>query len=469
MILSKLSMSNRREAGGIAAACALVAVITLGQAIQVSNGALHPAAIRHLAVALSMLVLGVILSQVRGPALFERGVLVGIGGLALAFQLSQLASMPPGIYLRGVTFTDFTATLLPFAVLAASLLARGPWLGKLHGLAFLAAFWVLGRWLIKASPDPFIDVFSWTNHALQALSRGENPFVVWMPNLYRHTLWYAPNMADENWVRTGFPYPPLSLMLSGIGWLFGDMRWANLGLMALAGAALLWGRGKYGVLAAALLLSTPRVLFVLEQAWTDAYIIGLLAVVAFAAVRAPRYTAIAFGVLVSAKQYMVFLMPLGLLLIPPPWDRKKVLRFLAEAIAAALVINLPWLLWNPKALIASTTVSGHPFRADSLSFMANTAVDGKPTWPLYIQLVLLVPAYALIVWRSARGAAGFALSCALVLGVFFSFSKHAFCNHHFLVLGCAAVALGFSVLQDPHQATTAQSPSSEPNTRVGVT
>jgi 4-amino-4-deoxy-L-arabinose transferase-like glycosyltransferase len=256
-------------------------------------------------------------------------------------------------------------------------------------------------------------------------------------------------------------------MLSGLGYLFGDMRWANLGLLALAGAALIWGRGKYGVLAAVLLLTTPRVLFVLEQAWTDAYIIGLLAVTVWTAVKFPRYAAFAFGTLVSAKQYMIFLMPLGLLLIPPPWDRQKVLRFVGEAVIAALVINLPWLLWNPKALIAATTVSGHPFRADSLSFLANTAVNGQPTWPVYIQLALLVPTYALIAWRSARGPGGFALSCALVLGVFFSFSKHAFCNHHFLVLGCAAVALGFSLVD--YQATTSQSPSSEANTRVGVT
>lgn len=348
--------------------------------------------------------------------------------------------------------------LLPFAALAAGLLAKGPWLGRVHGLAFLAGFAALGAWLIKAAPNPFIDVFSWTNHALEALARGENPYAIWMPNLYRHTLWYAPGMADADWVRTGFPYPPLSLLLAGLGWLFGDMRWANLGLLLLAGAAMLWGRGRFGALAAVLLLTTPRVLFVLEQAWTDAYVIGLMALTLWAAARQPKWAAFAFGALVTVKQYMIFLMPLGLLLIPPPWDRKRVLRFIGEAVVAALIINLPWLVWNPKALIGSTTVSGHPFRTESLSFLAATAVGGKPIWPLYIQLVLLVPAYALILWRSARGPAGFALSCALVLGVFFSFSKHAFCNHHFLVLGCAALALGYA-LRDTSAPTPAKAPA----------
>jgi hypothetical protein len=464
-----LSMSNRREAGSVAAVCALIAVVALGQAIQTSNGALHPTAIKYLAVALAALLSGVMLSQARGPALFDTGAVLALGGVATAYQLSQLASTPPGIYLRGVQFTDFTAVLLPFAVLAASLLARGPWLGRLHGLAFLAAFAALGAWLIKAAPEPFIDVYAWTHHALKALARGDNPFVVWMPNLYKHTLWYAPDMADSEWVRTGFPYPPLSLMLSGLGWLFGDMRWANLGLLLLAGAALVWGRGRYGVLAAVLLLSTPRVLFVLEQAWTDAYVIGLMGVTLWAAARQPRWAAVAFGALVSTKQYLVFLMPLGLLLIPPPWDRRKVLRFVGEAIAAALVINLPWLAWAPRALIASTTVSGHPFRPDSLSFMAATAVNGQPIWPLYIQLVLMVPAYGVVLWKSARGPGGFALSCALVLCVFFSFSKHAFCNHHFLVLGCAALALGYALRDAAQKATTSQSPSSDATSLVGVT
>lgn len=452
------SMTGRREAGGLAAAFALVAVVALGQAIQVSNGTLHPVAIRFLAVGLSALVAAVALSQARGPALFEKGLLVVAGALSATYQLSQLAGTSPGIYLRNATFPDYAATLLPFGVLAVSLLAKGPWLGRLHAVAFLAAFWVLGRWLLKASPSPAIDVFTWTNHALEALKNGENPFAIWMPNPYGHTRWYAPGMADGQWVHTGFPYPPLSLMLAALGWLFGDMRWANLGLLALAGAALVWGRGRFGVVAAVLLLTTPRVLFVLEQAWTDAYVIGLMGVTLWAAARQPRYAAIAFGAMVTTKQYMIFLMPLGLLLIPPPWDRRKVLRFVGESVAAALVLNLPWLLWNPRALIASTTVSGHPFRPEALSFLANTAVNGQPTWPTYIQLVLLVPTYALIAWKGARGPGGFALACALVLGVFFSFSKHAFCNHHFLVLGCAALALGYALLQPAEGEAAAPAP-----------
>lgn len=441
------SMSERREAGPLAAAFAMLAVVALGQAVQVSNGAMHPVALRWLGVSLLLLLGAVGWSQVRGPAVFERWPLIVVGGLAAVVQLTQLGGTSPAIYLRNAAFPDYAATLMPFAVLAVSLLGRSPWLGRLHGLAFLAAFWVLGRWLIHASPNPLIDVYTWTNHSLEALARGENPFAIWMPNPYGHTRWYTPGIADAQWVHTGFPYPPLSLMLSGLGWLFSDMRWANLGLLALAGAALVWGKGRFGALAAVLLLTTPRILFVLEQAWTDAYVVGLLGLTLLIAVRFPRYTAFAFGVLVSAKQYMVFLMPLGLLLVPAPWDRKKALRFVGEAVIAALVLNLPWLIWNPHALIASNTNSGLPFRPEALSFLAATSVNGQPTWPMYIQLVLIIPAYALIAWKGARGPAGFALACALVLGVFFSFSKHAFCNHHFLVLGCAALALGFTLLE----------------------
>lgn len=439
-----LSMERRKDAGTWAALTALVAVVSIGQAIQISNGALHPAAIKHIGVALCALVLGVAFSQARGPLWLERWGIVALGGLSAVFQLQQLGSGPPAMYLRAVPFGEYAAVLIVYAALSAALFAKGPWLGRLHGLAWLASFWALGAWLIKASPSPMIDVFTWTNHALTALAGGSDPYAIWMPNPYHHTLWYAPNTADAEWVHLGFPYPPLSLMISWVGWFFGgDMRWANLGLLALAGATMRWSRGPFGPVAAVVLLTTPRILFILEQAWTDAYVVGLIGLVAWCARRAPRWTAVTFGLLLATKQYAVFLVPLGFLLIPPPWDRKRVLRFILEAVAAGTLVTLPWILWNPSGFMGSLFVSGHPFRAESLSFLAYTAVDGKPIYPLSIQLVFVALAYVLIFFRSARGPAGFALSSALVINVFFSFSKHAFCNHHFLALASAAVALAF--------------------------
>lgn len=450
-------MARREQAGTWAALASLVAAASIGQAIQVSNGALHPDAIKRLAVALVALVLGVAFSQTRGPTWLKGSWLVALGGLASVYQLMQLASGSPGMYLRGVAFTDYAAPLVVFAALSASLFATGPWLGRLHGLAWLASFWALGSWLLKASPAPQIDVFTWTNHALEALRSGKDPFAIWMPNPYHHTQWYAPGLADADWVHTGYPYPPLSLMLSGLGWLAGDMRWANLAMLILAGAAMRWSKGPWGAVAAVLLLTTPRVLFVLEQAWTDVYLVGLIALVAWSAQRFPRFTGMLFGLLIATKQYAVFLIPLGLLLIPPPWDRRKVARFVLEAIAAGLVVTLPWILWDPARFFGSLFVSGSPFRVEALSFLAYTAVDGKPVYPIYIQFVFVGLAYLLCLFRAARGPAGFALSCALVINVLFSFSKHAFCNHHFLALGMAAVALAF--VTAPQGARSSQIPA----------
>lgn len=439
---------ERKEAGTFAALCALVATVAIGQAVQASNGALHPAAIKHLAVALAALVLGLAFPSAGTKRPYGAALLLAAGGLATLWQLRQLGSGSPAIYLRAVSFLDFNAELMVFAVLSASLIAPKRWLGPLHGAAWLLSFFMLGKWLIAASPSPFIDVFAWTNHGLDALKAGNNPYTTFMPNIYGHTKWYAPGMADAQWVKTGYPYPPFSLMLSAAGWLFGDMRWANLALLGVAGGALVWGKGRLGALAAVLLLTTPRILFILEQAWTDAYAIGLMALVVLTAKKWPKATPYLFGLLLGTKQYLVFIAPLGLLLIERPWTRRQVLTWVGQAVLAGTIVTLPWLLWSPKAFIGALTVSGHPFRPDALSFLAATAVDGQPVYPVWIQLVLLVPAYVLIWFRAPKGPAGFALSSALVICVFFAFSKHAFCNHHFMTLGFAAIALGFFQLDE---------------------
>ncbi len=417
------------------------AIFCLGQAIQTSNGTLNPLGIRYLAAGFVCLIVCVSFGDnlLNHPSLSRTlGVL---GGTILIWQLAQLASASPGIYLRNVAFPDYAWRLVIFASLIASLLSGRPWLGKFHRWAALAAFGVLGVWLLKASPNPFIDVYAWTHYALEALGRGQNPYEIWMPNIYHHTLWFDPKLADNDWVKTGYAYPPLSLLVSGLGYLAGDMRWANLGLMLLTGACLFSIHGRFALLAGALYLTTPRILFVLEQSWTDTYVVGLIAATVWSACRLPSATPYLFGLTVVSKQYTLFVVPLALLLIPRPWSMRATIIWTIKAITSGLAVTGPFLLWNARAMLDSLMITGHPFRPESLSFLAATAKNGQPTFPLYIQFALLIPAYALIAWRAPKTPAGFALSAGLVYSVFFSFSKHAFCNHHFLVLGCACIAL----------------------------
>lgn len=445
----KLAILQKREAGGWTAVFAVIAVIALGQSLQVASGELHPTALVFLGIAVVALILGVATSGLPDPGPWAvRGVLT-IGGTAICVQLYQLTTEPPGWYLQGVPIGDYLALLTVFAALTAPVVLQLPSFKRVCIVGWFAAFAGLGVWLIGGTPAPENDIYSWTHHALNALSHGENPYAVWMPNIFGEGVTFptGENMygrsmsADNKWVQTGYPYPPMSLMLSGTGYLFGDMRWANLACILGGAVALFGSRGRFAVLGVVLLLTTPRIFLMLQQAWTDAYCFGLLALTITLSARSSRLTPWAFGFAIASKQYMVFLVPLGLLLIPTPWDRKKVLLFIGQALLAGTLATLPWLLWNPQALLGSISAQNLPFRHTSLSFLAAIAVNGVPSYANTLPFMLLIPAYVLVLLCSARGAAGFALSTALILGVFFSFAKSAYCNQHFLVLGCAAAAL----------------------------
>ncbi|PZR13492.1 MAG: hypothetical protein DI536_12085 [Archangium gephyra] len=425
------------------ALAAVIAAAALSGALQISNGAGHPDAFRFLGISLAALIIGLALERSfpRPPSERWEAVIVAIGGALVLEQLSQLASVPPGIYLRGVQFTDFAWRLVLFGGLMASALSTKPWLGRLHAPIALVAFSWLGAWMLKASPNPFIDVFSETNEAIRGLLHGENPWSMKYPNIYHHTLWYGPGAADNDWIYVGFPYPPMSLLISAAGWFFGDIRWANLACLLLAAGAFISMRGRFGVLAAALFLTSPRILFVLEQAWTDVYLIGLLALLLLCVQRFPKAAPFVLGVFLVTKQYMIFLVPLLPMLFPENATRREQGIFLAKAALTGLVINLPFIAMGPMVLLKALTYSQHPFRTESLSFLAMTAQNGVPTLPLWTQWALIIPVQALCWWRGPRGIAGFAFGTAATIGVFFAFSKHAFCNHHFLVVGAACAAL----------------------------
>jgi hypothetical protein len=432
-------MFRRQEFGNVSQLLLILAVAFLGHGIQLANGALHHSAIWDLGWALlALLAVGIAPRFVDVSNRFLSQVCFGLGVAVVFWNFRILATSRPAVYLQTTNFMEFAAPLVVFALATGGFLSAPKkwWWSALWATAFA----LLGYWLISASPAPAIDVWHWTHHALKNLLAGNNPYAISYPNIYGHTLWYPPGTADNEWVNHGYPYPPASLFISAAGFFFGDMRYANLALLILAGLCITFSKGRHSALAAALLLSTPRILFILEQSWTDAYSVGLFALVIFLLVRFPRLAPFAFGILVASKQYMIFVAPLALLVAGRSMRERFV--FVAKSVATGLVITLPFLAWDPGALIKSLFISDIPFRADSLSFLASTAQNGVPTLPLMLQMWLLIPCFVLAYFFSSRTPAGFASAAALLLCVFFAFSKHAFCNHHFLTLGLTAVALG---------------------------
>jgi len=422
-------------------------LIVLGQLLQASDGHYTPEAIRWLLLASALGLFGLVAPPVR--ALENLGIQTPVAVLlaGLVLQFTEVLTHPPGVFLRPVGgWMDFLAAVGAAAVLAGSLAFAGASWARI-GTAFLSVcFLAAGLWVLRSSPRPTIDVFMFQQQSSDALLHGHNPYTLTFPNIYGHTRFYGAEITDGRTLFFGFPYPPLSLFLATLGFAAtGDHRTAQLLAYCVAAACLVALRpDRLGALAAAVLLFTPRGLFVLEQGWTEPFGVALLGLVLVAAVRAPRFLWLALGALFAWKQYTVVLLPLTVLLLPRPFRWRAWARLIVPALLVTLALSLPLALWDVRAFWRSVVwlQTVQPFRADALSFpSALVAMGWSPPPVVPTLLVLTLLAIALVLWRAPRTPYGFAAGVTVVLGVFFAFNKQSFCNYWFLVLGAAALAV----------------------------
>jgi hypothetical protein len=439
-----------QEDGALLAPLLTVAAVALGYAVQRANGALHPSAVKLLTVALGAALLALAFPAPRHAGLvrWAERVAILLLGVGLVLQFIQLGTSAPAMYLRPGPkgLAPFLGGIVTAAVLAGAGLSGTPWLGRLRLPLLVGVHLVLGMWTIHYSPQPAIDVYAWHVEAFQALGRGLNPYALTMPDIYGHDLFYGPGLLVNGRVQVGFPYPPLSLLLAGAGHLLGgDYRFANLAAMGVA--AMLMGTcqpGRWAPVAAVVFLFTPRSFFVLEQGWTDAYVVLLLAATVWCACRAPRLLPFALGLLFAIKHYMVLATPLVVLLHPGPRPWRDTVRTLWKAAALAAVVTLPFAVLDPKAFFHDLVgfQLRQPFRTDALSYLAWWASLKGQQLPTWLGFAALLPALGLSLWRAPRTPAGFAAAVALTFLLFFAFSKQAFCNYYFFIIGalCCAIA-----------------------------
>ncbi len=479
-----------------AAVMTVAAGALLGLALQMRSGRLDPVAITLVAAALVALVLavrgrpwGLIEgpggSHVGGagsgggpgggalqqPQLGEHGRDVdggqrGSRALGCALVGALLATLiahlprPPGIHLDVAGFGGrafFLVGLGLASAVVASAFRRGPAAnveagnapraneadaaedagGRWRAVLLIAIFLVLGAWVIRHSPDPQIDVFIFQRDSAAALLAGENPYRLTFPNIYGHGHYYGPGLVVDGRLQFGFPYPPLTLLLALPGALAGDFRYSQLAAMAVAGGIMtVLGRGRLGLSAAALYLFSPRTFFVLEQGWTEPYLVALAAFVLLAATRARALLPVALGLFIASKQYLVVALPLV------PWLERRA-RPLALAALVAAAVTLPFALWDLPAFWHSVAALqfGQPFRDDALSFLAVVAYVTGFRPPSGLALVAAVAALVLCFRRLPRSPHGFALALALSFFAFFAFNKQAFCNYYHFVVGAIALAV----------------------------
>jgi hypothetical protein len=420
--------------------------VALGCGLQVNYGQYHPFALGWLTLALAGCVLCVAKRSSRFVGVLERRA-TPVLACALATQFVLLLTRSPGA-------TGLLATgqhLLPFRVgiaAAAGLCGAGLYLGqrwyRARVVALLVIFALLGLWVLRAAPQPGVDVILFQRDAAEALLRGDNPYAITFADPYADsTRFYGTGVSIDGRLGFGYPYPPLSLLLIVPAHLLGDLRYAHLAAMTVAAAMIAFARpGRLAFAAAALLLFTPRGFFVLEAGWTEPLAVTLLAATVFAACRAAS-SAVPLGLLLAVKQYLVLgLLPLPLLL-PPGRSRWKG-AMVAAAVAAA--VTVPLALWDLPAFVRSAVLLQfrQPFREDALSYLVPVGHLLGTTPPAWVAFVAAALAALLANRRCPRTPAGFALGLALVLFAFFAFNKQAFCNYYHLVIAALCSAAGAS-------------------------
>ena len=328
--------------------------------------------------------------------------------------------------------------------------------------ALLLVHLMLGFWAVRSSPVPHIDVWYFQESGAQTLLQGHNPYDYRQanyPDIYDSTLpghqrVYGEGMVEDGRLKFGFPYPPISLFCSTLGFFFGnDTRFAQAVALTLAGLCIGYSRpGLIPKLAATLLMFTPSVWFVLGRGWTEPFVVMFLAATVFCASRNLRWLLpMALGLFLASKQYLVFAIPLSFLLLPNfEWRKKASWRdwilLLLEAAAVAAIVTLPLALWNFHAFWFSlvTVQKEAPFRWDALSYLVwiGFNVDSKYTTWVWMAFAGVTVAMFLSFWKARRDAMGFVAAMALVYLVFIAFNKQAFCNYYFFVIGCLCCALG---------------------------
>jgi hypothetical protein len=430
-----------------------LSAFTIGQAIQINDGMLHPAGLGWLGLTL------VILASALRPQdrLLPRVAKLSptmIVAIALGIQWGEQLFWGIRWSERTVGSIGWFIAAMGIAGLGAAIIVRFARRAPL-GLAILILGHLLASYyVIGSQPQPRIDVWHMQQTGATALLHGENPY----ENIYRNiydpdTSFYGPGMCKDGWLTCGFPYPPLSIIAALPGRMIGDVRWSHVAFMELAAILLaLCLPRPHGIWSAAMLLLMPRSLLIVKFGWTEPLVVLLFVATLYCAIRAPNWLWLALGLLLASKQYTVLMIPLVVahLLRGSSW--REIARLLLKSAAVALVVTLPMALWDWHAFVNSVIMTHlhQPFRMEALSFTAMLARMTGVQIGAGLGFLIAIAAMFWTARHASRTPAGFAAATALVFGLFFAFNKQAACNYYFLVFAacvCAAASIQLAALR----------------------
>jgi hypothetical protein len=425
----------------------LLASFLFGMAITFNRGAYSEGALVLVLLGLGILVFCLIegsrrrLSIERNPRLLL--MLIWLGLLAMAFYAwnDEVIIYPVRPWDLGrktqVASLLLLLTYLPFLT--------GQWrepralrIGRFAAFAVVVALG--GADVIRASPQPRIDVWTVQQDGAEALRHWKNPYTE------------VAEAATGPGVIGAVPYvyPPTQVYLTLPAYVLAkDVRFTMLGAILVAGFALRYitARARTGLPSIAqdapalYLWLMTKLFFILEQAWVDPVQVMLIALTSAAYIaRRPMLTAILLGVVLSAKQTMFW--AVGLTGVILRFDKKQ----WATTIGVGTALVLPFVLLDFRALKHANfdLLSGLPTRLDALTFNSWFQRKFGTELPGAVGFLLAATVAAFSMWRMRRSAAQLSIALAATYAFFFAFNRWAFANYYFLMASLSALAAAAS-------------------------
>lgn len=284
-------------------------------------------------------------------------------------------------------------------------------------------------------PAPAIDVWTWTQGAVQALLHGTDPYHVRVTDIGGGAFNYGYSL-------TVYPYMPATLLVCApIVALLGDFRFlmalslpATIALIRANGHRLCVSERLIDVVTLVILLH-PRSLTLTAFGWTEPLLVLTAAAFAYLVIRWPKGVGyvIAFLFLPALKQYVV--VPVALFVALKPTRPSP--RALAVGIAVVSLTVIPFLVWDWRATLWGMVFQMIELRSprldsDSIVAMAAVLTGHYPArwWSVIAQFV----AGGIVYWRRRSGGVDALLvGSAVSLFATFLFGWQAFFNYYYFV------------------------------------
>lgn len=427
----------------------MTAAGVLGSGLLFGNGRYTPLSLAAVLLALAIAWAGVALA--RFPAFLAAKPRLGtavVAILGVEFWLDGTWA-PWGSLAGNPSGTTIQQLMLGAAIVAACTLLTGPRFRTFGAMALLGLFATTCFWVLFVSGDPLCDVFTFTKHAIDGLLRGQNPYAMHYPLIYRPAMaqtFYPPGMVVNGEVTAGYSYPPLVLLLFLPAHLLGDPRWALIA--AMLGTAILLlaiAPGRMGLLLAMIYLYSPRNIYMVGMGWVEPFCGFFLVGFVWSLCRGSKWAPYWLGAFLASKQFCALMLPLAWLTLPE--TRRP--AFMLRALGFATAVTLPFFLWNPGAFWEAivTYHFRNPLRLDALSL----AVDAYREWGVILPPAVCFTLALAATWVVSRGRAPgilrFLAGGAVVWLLFFVTAKQAFCNYYYLVIVflCAAASASLRI------------------------